>query len=439
VIVTGDWVLPVSQPSIRNGAVAVRGHTIADVGSLAEVTGRHPTLTVSYHPGCVIIPGLVNAHAHLSLTALGGLVPSMRFPEWLARIASVSRRLDADDLAASSAFGALLCLRTGATVVGDICYGPEALAAAGDTGVGGVFYWEVLGLRGRDLERALEEHEFPADDSACRTGRLRCGISPHAPYTSGPELLRASHRVAREHGVGYMVHLAESAEEEQLLASGDGPLAPVAARLATGFDAPGCGSVRYANDLGILEDTVAVHCVRVTEEEAGLLAEHARGVVLCPRSNRYLKNGAPPVARLRAAGAQLAVGTDSVASNEGIDLFAEARALRTIDPGLSAARLLTMLTLEGAGVLGIDELLGSLDAGKQADLAVVATGAAEHPVEHLIETGSPDQVRAVMSAGMWRILDGRPCRPGGGIEQAAARVTAKAAHVLGGAAGSAAT
>lgn len=431
-IVTADWVLPVSRPPIRNGAVAVRGRTILEVGTLAKVSSRYPEAVVCDHQGCVITPGLVNAHTHLSLNALAGLVPSMPFPAWLARIAEVSRALDEEDHIASATLGALQCLQSGATVVGDVCYGPEALSAAGDMGLGGTFFWEILGVDGDDLASALEHREFPDDPAACAGGRLRCGISPHTPYTSGPDLLHATYQLARKRNAGYMLHLAESAEESRLFARGDGPLAALAERLAHGFTTPRSGAVEYAHRLGVLNGAVAVHCVHLGTGEAQLLAEHARGVVLCPRSNRYLHNGTAPVADLHALGADMAIGTDSAASNEGVDLFAEARAVNALDHGLSASRLLRMLTLEGARVLGLDDLFGSLEPGKQADLAIVRIGPTDHPAERLIEVGASAVVRGVMSAGAWRILDGRPVVAPDTILAAAERVRQKAAHVLGG-------
>lgn len=431
-IITADWVLPVSHPPIRQGAVYIKGRQIWDVGTVAELTERHPRAVLNEYRGCVVLPGLVNAHTHLSLTALAGLVPSMAFPDWLRRIATATRALDADDFAASASIGAIACLKTGATVVGDIAYGPEALSAAGDLGLGGVFFWEVLGIEAEDLPRTLEELEFPRDTTECAGGRLRCGVSPHAPYTSGPGLLAASHRLAMDRRAPFMVHVAESSHEVRLLVRGGGPLAPVAERLARGFTPPRTSPVTYLRDLGVLERTIAVHCVQVSRDEAEMLATHSRGVVLCPFSNRYLHNGAPPVATLHRFGVDMAIGTDSAASNDSIDLFAEARALAALDPELSERRLLSMLTLEGARVLGIDDLLGSLEPEKQADLTIVACPPTDDPAASVIQTGSPERVRAVMTAGAWRILDGQPVIVTTRLEEAAAAVRAKAAAALGG-------
>ena len=429
-IITADWMMPVSGAPMRYGAVVVRDRTIFDVGGRLEMQERYPDEEVSEHRGCAVVPGLVNAHTHLALSALEGLLPPEPFPDWLDRITPVIRALDQDDCAASAAAGALACLKAGITVVGDIAYGPESLSAAGDMGLGGVYFWEVLGVEVNELPHVLSAHEFPDDPAECRTSRLLCGISPHAPYTSGPELLRASARFARAARVPLMIHLAESADEVRLLANGEGRLAPTARRLAKGFAPPRTGAIRYADSLGLLEDAIAVHCVQLLPGEAALLARHARGVVLCPRSNAHLKNGEPPVADLRTHGVRMAIGTDSLASNSSIDLLSEARALRRIDRGLGAGMLLEMLTIGGARVLGVDDRFGTLERGKQADLAVFCIGETRHPMERLIEVGSVQTLKATMAAGRWRIADGSPVAPTGAMDRAFERVTAKAAWAL---------
>jgi cytosine/adenosine deaminase-related metal-dependent hydrolase len=429
VIVTADWVVPVSGPPIRDGAVLVHGRTIAEVGTRSDLCARHGEVPLNEHPGCVIIPGLVNAHTHLSLTALAGLVPPMPFAEWLARITPAIRAMTHDDLTISAAMGAWKCIATGATVVGDITYGPEDLAAAGDAGVGGVFFWEVLGLAPSELIASLERREFPLEARECAGGRSQCALAPHAPYSAEPGLIRAAHALTRERGARMMIHVGESLAETRLLTSGGGALAQVAGRLMREFAPPRTGSVRYLDSLGVLEDTIAVHCVHLASGEVELLARKARGVVLCPRSNRYLENGDPPVAELRSSGARIALGTDSLGSNHALDLFAEARALQQIDPGLESVRLLEIMTLEGAGVLGLDALFGSLEPGKQADLAVIALGETEDPVGDLIAHGAPERVRAVASAGVWRLLDGRSAMPLERLRQENARVAVKAALI----------
>ncbi|TDB37695.1 MAG: hypothetical protein D9V44_06440 [Actinobacteria bacterium] len=431
-IIASDWVLPISGAPIRRGAVRVQGSKITAVGTLEGLARANPTDSIHEHPECVIAPGLVNAHTHLSLSSMLGLLPPSDFATWISQISGPVQRLSHDDFADASAFGALECLRSGITVVGDIAYGPEAPAAAADTGIGGVFFWEVLGIPAEELSETLASHDFPSESGAC-DGRTLCGISPHAPYTSGPGLIKAAHDYARAWHYSFAIHVAESLAEARLLAGGEGPLRSTAERLAPDFKAPGVGTVRYLEGLGALTDTIAVHCVQLMPGEAELLAAHARGVVLCPRSNRYLLNGPPPVAQLRLAGARLALGTDSLASNDTLDLFAEARELLAVDPELTGERVLRIMTIEGAQVLGVDRDYGSLEPGKHADIIAVHVGDTDDPVGAFITRGTPAGVRSVITGGIWRLIDGRMAFLTKEIEQKSARVAVKAARALNGA------
>lgn len=434
-LLSADWVLPVSRPPIRNGAVLLRRSRILEVGEAAELAERHPRATRHDFPDCVLMPGLVNAHTHLSLTALDGLLEPAPFAEWLSRVVLALRALDHDDLSASAALGALRCVSAGVTVVGDVAYGPEAPAAAADAGVGGVFYWEILGISRSELPERLAELEFPTDPAQGCTGRLRCGLSPHAAYSSGPDLIRTVRDAARVGDLPFAMHVAESAAEARLLVRGDGPLESVARRLALGFRPPRSSSVAYLDRLGALDGAVAVHCATLSPNDPQRLARTVRGVVLCPRSNAFLGNGPAPVADLDHAGLSLALGTDSSASNEDLDLFAEARALRALYPAFGPKRVLEIVTKEGARVLGVEDSFGSLAPDMQADLVAICTGQTAFPEEAVLAEGGPDTVTAVISGGIWRLLDGSPVFPTNMTETAAAKASARARAALHGATG----
>lgn len=427
-LVTADWLVPVVGEPIRDAGVFVHGGRIAEVGRAQDLVRNHPRAQRYHHEDCVITPGLVNAHIHLSLTALAGMLPPQPFPEWLAKVARATNALDADDFAASTASGALDCLRHGVTVVGDVSYGPEALAAAADAGLGGAFYWEVLGITPSSLAEELAAREFPVDEPHCGL-RTRCALSAHTVYTSGPALVRELHRIARDIGVGFMMHAAESEAEIELLVTNSGPLAPLAQRLATGFVPPRVGAIRYLSRLGALDDTVLVHCVRIQSGEFEML-DRAAGVVLCPRSNRYLRNGSPPAERIIRSGATVALGTDSAASNDDLDLRAEARAVRELVPDISPKTLLRMMTSDGAKVLGLEPIFGQLAQGSQADLAVFATGPTDTPEAAVVESVGAETVRAVMSNGNWRVLDGRAAVGTRGVSEATERAARKARTAL---------
>ena len=429
-IVAADWVLPVSGPALRHGAVLTdETGRIAAVAPLADLAALSPGEPVERFDGCVIIPGLVNAHTHLSLTVLGGLVDPMPMRPFLARVTCAIEAMTDSDFEASAALGALECLRNGVTCVGDIAYGQEPLTACAALGLAGVFYVEVLGTAEEGLDALLTRRGFPRGPGACARGRVRCGLSPHTPYTAGPRTLLACAAIARSSGASLTVHVAESPAERELMLHGTGPLSAVAERLAHGFEGPGTGSVAYLESLGILGEVLAVHCANLEPGDPERLAS-AKGVALCPRSNAYLANGEPPAAALRGAGVRLALGTDSAASNWDLDLLEEARALRKLDPTLSPARLLEMVTVDGARVLGMDDVVGSLAPGLDADLAVLRVGDTDEPEASVIAAGGRERVVAVMAQGRWRVRDGRVVGDTSAIELAAASAHATATTTI---------
>jgi len=361
---------------------------------------------------------------------LAGLIEPMPMRPFMQAVARAVLAMSDDDFATSAALGALQSLRCGVTSVGDIVYGPEALAACSDIGVGGVFFWEAFGIDAGDLSGELAEREFPTEIGACSSGRARCGISPHSPYTAGPALLKAEWNVAQRHHIPFAIHVAESPQEQDLMLRGTGPLAEAAATLALGFRAPGVGSVAYLESLGVLQDAVAVHCANLQPGDTRRLKRQARGVVLCPRSNAFLANGDPPVAELSRAGIYLAVGTDSCASNGDLDLWEDARALRAMDPTLTAPRIIAMLTHDAALILGLDHVCGALEGGLQADLSVVRTGETDEPESAVVAHGGIGSIEAVMSAGLWRVREGKPALHEIAVERAAKSARARAERAL---------
>jgi 5-methylthioadenosine/S-adenosylhomocysteine deaminase len=378
-------------------------------------------------PGCVLLPGLVNAHTHLALSVLDGLAPPARFDEWIGRVARVVVAFGHDDFRASAALGALRSLEAGVTVVGDVAYGPESRTVAQAAGLGGVFFFEIIGTEERPVADALRERGL--DESM--GGRTRDGVMPHSPYTVGPGLLAQARQHAAARALPFAMHVAESAAEIEYVRDGTGPLAKRAARLSSGFRPTGLEPVAYLDSLGVLDDTIAVHATGAGAEDLALLAEKAAGVVLCPRSNAYLGHGVPPASALAEAGATLALGTDSLASNSDLDVLAEARALREAHPSLTDAQLLGMVTVEGARLLGAEDRFGTLTPGLQADVVAMRVETAHDPVAGVLADGGGDRVEAVMSGGLWRIAEGEHVYDVGVFRTAADVARERALDVLG--------
>jgi len=428
-LLSADWVVPVSREPIRDGAVLVSGDRIAAVGARRDLVEAFPSEQREHFPGSIITPGLVNAHTHLTLTAMSGVVPSLPFAEWLPRLVKALGPWEIADHEASGVVGAEECLLCGVTVVGDIAYGAAEVTSAGGAGLGGVFYWELLGMDPEDVADHLEYLKYPHEPAAYGP-RVACGLSPHSPYTAGPKLLQAVHARAESLGVPTAIHVAESLAEVELLATGTGPLAATAGRAARGFTPPGLTTVAYLDSLGVLEGTTAVHVCYATDEDIALMARRVRGVVTCPRSNRYLHNPLPSVRRLLDAGIAVGVGTDSSASNADLDLVAELRAIREAEPAISCTEVLEMATLGGASAIGVDDGFGSLEVGKYADVTVFRVATSGDPADDVVARGGRATVTHVMSGGEWRIGDGTLLNSDARAAQRAKRARERAKRAL---------
>lgn len=404
-LVTAPWLVPISQPPLRDGAVLVQGDRIAAVGSASELAARYPDIAVERFSTGVMCPGLVNAHTHLTLTALQGVVPPQPFEQWLPKLVAALKPWEIADHEASGVVGAEQCLLAGVTVVGDIAYGAAEVAQASAAGLGGVFYWELLGLHAEQVEEHLAYLRYP-DRAEAFGPRVVCGMSPHSPYTSGPALLQAVHRTATSKGVPTAIHVAESGAEVELMLGGTGALSGVAARAAHGFIAPHASTTRYLADLGVLDGATAVHLCHADQADIEVLARHVRGVVTCPRSNRYLDNPPPSIEPFTRAGIAVGVGTDSSASNSDLDLMAEVRSLAQAEPCVPPHELMAIATMGGARAIGVHDRFGALSPGLLADVAVFSVEAGEDPVGALLRGAGSSTVNAVMSSGQWRVRDG---------------------------------
>lgn len=429
-LIAADWVLPVSRPPIREGAVLVENGVIVDVGRLDQIELSAEGVERHEFPDCVITPGLVNAHTHLSLSALGGLVEPKPFEHWLSDLVRAMSDWGPEDHAASASWGAHQCLLAGVTVVGDITYGTEARDAAVEAGLGGAFFWEVLGVSSPALWADLERRGYPTQGVECGL-RAHCGLSPHSPYTSGPRLLQVMHETAADLHAPFAIHVAESAAEEELMWHGTGPLAAIAERNAHGFTAPGCGPVAYLDRLGVLDNATVVHAGHITHSDIARLAATTRGVVACPRSNAYLSNPVAPVSRLLQAGIPVGIGTDSAASNEDLDLMRDVRALHDGDPSIPAAKLIEAVTVMGALSLGLEDRFGILERGMRADMSVFAVGSTADPEVDFVRSAGADNLRAVLSEGEWRVQEGRLVNDTERVELAARASRVRAEHSLG--------
>ena len=421
-IYSARWVLPVSASPIENGAVAVEGQRIVGVGSRDEIVKRFPEARIESFGEAIILPGLINTHTHLELTALRSYLENEErdFFAWLRKL-TIARleRLTPDDIRVSATWGACEAVRAGITCVGDASDSAMmSMLALQDVGLRGVVYQESFGPDARLAAENFEKLKDKVQElRANQSSLVRAGVSPHAPYTvCGPQLEMIAD-LAKAESLPLMMHAAESEAEELFLREGCGVFAEGLARRSIEWKAPGISTIQYLKQFGILDTMpLLAHCIRVDDDDIETLRNNNAKVAHCPKSNAKLGHGRAPLEKFLQSGVKVGLGSDSVASNNTCDILEEARFAtlfaRAHGSDISAASALEAATLGGALCFDLESEIGELREGAQADLAVVSlTGLHQlpsyDPVATLIFASSGRDVILTMIAGREVFRDGR--------------------------------
>ncbi len=364
-------VRPIGSPPIENGTVVVTGDIITYAGPRAAAPpGRDVEL------GDVILaPGLVNAHTHLDLTAMRGRFGQLPFFEWVRALTAARAALTPDALLASARAGIHEGLLAGVTTYADTAPNDAPFEAMRELGARGIAYREVFGPDASQRDASLADlRNAVAATRPRETALVRVGVSPHAPYSVSDELFTAVADFARTEDLPLATHIAESEDESQLVSSGAGAFAAFLRGRGIGVERRARTPIELLERRGVLgARALLIHCVRCDERDVATIAQHDCGVATCPMSNRVLGQGVAPVPAMLGANIRLGVGTDSMASNERMDTLHESRLALGVDAGEHAAWELA--TLGGARALRLEQLVGSLEPGKQADLAAFPRGA----------------------------------------------------------------
>ncbi|PYP78373.1 MAG: hypothetical protein DMD25_07275 [Gemmatimonadetes bacterium] len=367
--IRAQFVHPVTAPPIEDGAVLVddRG-TIAAVGPNLVVPTRPGARQLEF-PDARLLPGLVNTHTHLELTHLAGKNAEREFAAWIRTLRALKDATTPEEFSRSAEQGVRDAWAAGVTCVADTGSTGAPLEALARLGGRGIYYQEVFGpdpaqcaASMAELERAL------ARLSPLASSPLSLGVSPHAPYTVSEPLYRAVADLARRERWPLAMHLAESRAETELVRDGSGAFADALRARGFAVRAQHCSPVQYLLRLGVLQRAtgwLCIHGVQVDGPDIDVLRDAGVAVAHCPRSNRVHGHGTAPLAAFRRAGLPVGLGTDSVVSVGDSSLLAEATAA-----ALDGEDALRMLTIEGARALGLEREIGSLEVGKQGDLAV---------------------------------------------------------------------
>jgi 5-methylthioadenosine/S-adenosylhomocysteine deaminase len=360
-----------------------------------DAVPRPPEVPGEDFGDAVVLPGLVNTHTHLELTGFDLGRPEPEFGDWIGRVRAIKEQRSPDEFLAAARLGLADCYAMGVTTVGDTGDSGAVVRALAEAGGSGIAYQEVFGPHPAQLADSLAGLRARVEAAGrFAGGRVRLGLSPHAPYTVSGPLYTAVAEWAACDRLPLAVHLAESRSESELLERGSGAFADAWRRRGIPRPVgPGRSPVEWLDRHGVLtERTLCIHVVHAGAADLARLARRGCGIAHCPLSNAAHGHGAAPLAGFLSHGLRVGVGTDSALSVPHLDLLAEARAARAL-AGLDAGSALALCTLGGAAALGLDAEVGSLEAGKWGDCVVLRPrSAAGSPAERALESGRDDVI-----------------------------------------------
>ncbi len=395
------WVLPIVAPPIEWGGVLIAGNgRVVDVGAFDTLRPDHRGPEEDLGEA-VVLPGLVNAHTHLDLSALAGRTPrTAGFGDWLASVGAAAAQLQEAEIDQAAMRAIQAVLDSGTVLVGDVTGGGRSVPALLSSRLAARVFHELIGFDPRRAEAVFRDATALAAACEMEEGAapLRHALAAHAPYSVSSRLLRLIRGHNGAHDAPGSIHLAESQDEEVFFMEGIGSIAGLKEKLGTtqaGWEPPRQAPVVYLQRLGWFEARgLCVHCVHLGARGIELLRRAGMTACLCVRSNLQLGVGAPPAAAMRAAGLQLALGTDSLASCPTLSLFDELEVVGRTAPEVEPQVWIEAATLGGARGLGFDDLYGSIAPGKRAPIAVSAGGEVlREPYALLMASPKPAAIR----------------------------------------------
>jgi aminodeoxyfutalosine deaminase len=375
-IIRARTVVTMDGAPVHNGAVAISDNQIIDIGKFPEVSAQHPGKTIVDLGEQALLPGLINAHCHLDYTCLRGKIsPRKSFADWIRVINAKKAKLSREDYLASINEGFGEAKRFGTTTIANLTAFPELISQI-QAPVRTWWFAELIDVR--SPERADE-----IVDLAIESLKLapNWGLAPHAPFTASRDLYRRCEQVGRREKVLLTTHLAESREEMEMFRHGLGPLYEFMKSIGRPMD--DCGQEtpleKFVGRLGgasLPAQWIVAHLNELAESDLKLLKELTNKfhIVHSPRSHDYFGHSRFPFEKLCALGFNICLGTDSLASNESLSLFAEMRAFQRGEPGISPEKVLEMATVNAA--LALTESrhygkIGRVRQGFRADLIAV--------------------------------------------------------------------
>ena len=377
-ILTSSIIVPSASDAvlIENGAVAIIKGVIRATGPLESIVKRFPNQQIHQFRNCVLLPGLINLHTHIELPALLHKIKADTFPDWILHLIRVKKGLHDTDYSSSARENIETLLRTGTTTVGDICTHGESLPLLRKSGLRAMIFHEIISMGPMDKGHEGPKLNVRISKERRTSNLIHQGLSPHSPYTVSEIMLRQIKKMAKTHTFMLCMHVAESKDEIRLLQGGKSGLTKLyqLANWNPSWAPIASSSFEYLQRIGILASNfVAVHAVQIAHVDIAIMKKSRVSIAHCPRSNRETGVGRMALSKFLDAGITVGLGTDSLASSPNLNMWDEMRYACKIHKkdGITAKDIFRLATIGGARALGMGKEIGTIEAGKKADLIAV--------------------------------------------------------------------
>lgn len=355
-IIRGGSVLTMNGAVIEGGVVVIEGGLIKFVGRRTDEKADK----IIDAKGCLVMPGLINAHTHLAMTLFRGYADDLAYDKWLQKIQKVEMKLTPEDVRKGAALGILEMIRSGTTAFADMyIHMDEVAKVADESGMRAALGYGMIEGRNEDSETKLKSREqFVKKWNGAGNGRIKTMYAPHSAASCSKDFLINVRGMAERDGAGIHTHALETQDELHLMKKRYGMC-----------------SVNLLDSIGMLSpNMLAAHCVWLSDDDIDILKNKKVNVIHCPSSNMALGVGISPVPAMLEKGINVALGTDGVASSGSLDMWKEMRHARLLHKlkyprAMTALKVMEMATVNGARALGINA--GVLEAGCLADIIIV--------------------------------------------------------------------